>query len=229
MAIGALEPTYREIPSWETSEKRKTEDETGMNRFLTMLVAQLKNQDPLNPLDGTDFTAQLAQFSSLEQQFDMNANLVGIQSALSAQEKGNVIDYIGKIVKTSDNTVLAAGGQADSGVYTLSDRAEVTIRVYDDQGVEVRKIYKGWQDAGEYDLDWDVRDEKGDLVADGAYSFEIEAKDDQGLVVSSHAYANGEVTGVTYQAGLPYLMVGDRVVSPSNIVEVTKTEVMEEQ
>ena len=75
MAIAALEPTYNQISSWETSETTEPEDKTGMNQFLTMLVAQLQNQDPLNPMDGTDFTAQLAQFTSLEQQFQMNDNL----------------------------------------------------------------------------------------------------------------------------------------------------------
>jgi flagellar basal-body rod modification protein FlgD len=229
MAVTALEPMYHQLPNWETSEKRETEDKTGMHQFLTMLVAQLKNQDPLNPLDGTDFTAQLAQFSSLEQQFNMNANLESIQAALSAQEQGNAIDYIGKTIKTSENTITVNAGQADSGVYTLADRAEVTIHIYDDQGFEVRKIYKDWLDAGEYDLDWDGRDDNGDLVADGTYSFEIEAKDSQGLYVNHNAYATGEVTGVTYESGIPYLMIGDRLVSLSHIVEVTKTFIQDEE
>jgi flagellar basal-body rod modification protein FlgD len=229
MSIGALEPVYQQIPNWETSERTEPEDETGMNQFLTMLVAQLKNQDPLNPMDGTDFTAQLAQFSSLEQQFNMNDNLAEIQAALSAQEKGNVIDYIGKTVRTKDNTIVAKDGQADSGIYTLTDRADVTVHIYDDQGLEIRKIDKGWQDSGEYDLTWDGRDNSGELVVDGTYSFEIEAKDEQDLFVSYNAYVTGEVTGVTYKNGIPYLMIGERFVSPSNILEVTKTETMDAQ
>lgn len=229
MSIGALEPVYQQIPKWETSEKKEPEDKTGMNQFLTMLVAQLKNQDPMNPMDGTDFTAQLAQFSSLEQQFNMNDNLAEIQAALSAQEKGNVIDYIGKTVRTKDNTIVAKDGQADSGIYTLTDRADVTVHIYDDHGLEVRKIDKGWQDSGEYDLAWDGRDNSGERVVDGTYSFEIEAKDEQDLFVSYNAYVTGEVTGVTYKNGIPYLMIGERSVSPSNILEVTKTETMDAQ
>jgi flagellar basal-body rod modification protein FlgD len=229
MSIAAIDPTYQQIPSWETSEKTEPEDETGMNQFLTMLVAQLKNQDPLNPMDGTDFTAQLAQFSSLEQQFNMNDNLAEIQAALSAQEKGNVIDYIGKTVRTKDNTFVAKDGQADSGIYTLADRADVTVHIYDTQGLEVRKIDRGWQDAGEYDLAWDGRDNSGEPVVDGTYSFEIQAKDEQDLFVSHNAYVSGEVTGVTYKNGIPYLMIGERTVSPSNVMEVTKTQTMDEQ
>jgi flagellar basal-body rod modification protein FlgD len=229
MAIAALEPTHHQIPGWETSETSERDDRTGMNQFLTMLVAQLKNQDPLNPMDGTDFTAQLAQFSSLEQQFQMNDNLAHIQSALAAGEKGTVIDYIGKTVKTADNTITANGGQCDSALYALSDRADVTIHIYNDQGLEVRKIYKGWQDADEYALAWDGRDNSGKPVSDGTYRFEIRARDEQGLFVSHQAYGSGEVTGVTYKSGIPYLMVGERIVSPTNIVEVTKTPVAEPQ
>ena len=224
MAIAALEPVYHQIPNWETSEKREIEDKTGMNQFLTMLVAQLKNQDPLNPLDGTDFTAQLAQFSSLEQQFNMNENLTEIQTALSAQEQGNAIDYIGKTIRTKDDTIVAKDGKADSGIYTLADRADVTIHIYDDQGLEVRKMDKGWQEGGAHELTWDGRNNNGQPVANGTYSFQIEARDEQGLFVSYDAYVTGEVTGVTYRNGIPYLMLGDRTVSPSQVLEVTKTE-----
>jgi flagellar basal-body rod modification protein FlgD len=223
MAIAALEPVYNQIPSWSNEKEKEPEDKTGMNQFLTMLVAQLQNQDPLNPMDGTDFTAQLAQFTSLEQQFQMNDNLASIQSSLAARENGTVLDYIGKTVKTIDNTIVMKDGQADSGAYTLSDRAEVTIHVYNDQGIEVRKIYKGLQHADEYEVDWDGRDNSGQTVPDGTYRFDIEAKDEQGLFVSFNAFTAGEVTGVTYETGIPYLIIGDRVVSPSSVVEVTNT------
>ena len=224
MSIAALEPIYQQIPEATTTGSAESKGELGMTQFLTMLVAQLKNQDPLNPMSGTDFTAQLAQFSSLEQQFATNKNLVSIQEALSAQGKDGIIDYIGKTVKVNDDMIVAKDGQVDSGIYTLEDRAEATIYIYDDEGLEVRRIYNGWQDAGEYDLGWDGRDNGGNTVADGTYSFEVQARDAQGLFVSYNGYVTGEVTGVTYNKGIPYLMVGGWVVAPSSVVEVTKTE-----
>jgi len=72
MSIAGLEPVYQQLSNQKTGNT-DSKDELGMNQFLTMLVAQLKHQDPLNPMEGTDFTAQLAQFSALEQQFAMNA------------------------------------------------------------------------------------------------------------------------------------------------------------
>ena len=219
MSIAALEPIYSQTP--DVSSKSK--DELGMNQFLTMLVAQLKHQDPLNPMQGTDFTAQLAQFSGLEQQFKMNEYLADIQEIVSAQENGNAIDYIGKMVKTYDNTICIKDGQMDSSSYELENKADVTFTIYNEHGVEVRKIYEGWKDAGEHDLEWDGRDNAGEMVDDGVYAVEVEARDDEGSIVRCNAYVTGEVTGVTYVSGLPYFMIGDKLVSPANIVEVRES------
>lgn len=215
MSIPAIEPIYHERPSGQAKA-----DELGRDQFLTLLIAQLQYQDPLNPLDGTDFAAQLAQFSSLEQLFGVNDKLTNIQDALASQESGNILDYIGRTVKTLDNTIFVKAGEAESGTYALEDRADVKIFVYDEDGHEVRRLYTGWQDAGEHDLDWDGRDNAGTTVSDGIYTFEVEAVSDQGFIVSHNPYVTGEVTGVTYEGGIPYLIVGDKLITPNNVVEV---------
>jgi flagellar basal-body rod modification protein FlgD len=220
VSIAALEPTYYQTPEAETSGGAEGNDALGRDQFLTLLVAQLKHQDPLNPLDSTDFTAQLAQFSSLEQEFAMNENLEAIQASLSAQESGNVLDYIGKTLKTDGNVISLKDGRPDSGAYALEDRADVTIHIYDSQGLEVRRLYAGWQDRGEHDIGWDGRNDAGDPVADGMYSFEVEATDEEGFMVSYDACLTGEATGVVYEGGTAYLMIGDKLVAPEDIVEV---------
>jgi flagellar basal-body rod modification protein FlgD len=222
VSIAALEPTYYQTPERETPGGTNPNDALGRDQFLTLLVAQLKHQDPLNPLDGTDFTAQLAQFSSLEQQFAMNESLEAIQDSLSAQESGNVLDYIGKTVKTSGNAIFSKDGHPESGRYRLEDLGDVTIHIYDSQGLEVRRIYAGWQDAGEHDIGWDGKNDAGDPVGDGIYSFEIEATDQEGFIVPYETYLTGEATGVTYEGGVAYLMIGDKLVAPENVVEVRK-------
>ena len=210
--------TYSQSVSSGTSPKK----ELGKEEFLTLLVAQLRHQDPLNPMESADFTAQLAQFSSLEQLFGMNDALTAIQETLGTQESGNVLDYIGKLVKTNDSTVFIKDGNMESNAYTLEDEAEVTIFVYDSKGVEVRRIYGGWKEAGQHDLSWDGKDNNGNLAGDGIYFFEVEAIDENGFVVSYDAYLTGEVTGVTYQNSIPYLMIGNKLVAPENVIEVTK-------
>jgi flagellar basal-body rod modification protein FlgD len=210
--------TYTQSVSSDTSIKK----DLGKDEFLTLLVAQLKNQDPLNPLESADFTAQLAQFSSLEQLFGMNESLTAIQESLETQESENVLDYIGKLVKTNDSTVFIQDGNMESNAYTLEDEAEVTIFVYDSEGAEVRRIYAGWKEAGQHDLSWDGKDNNGNLVRDGIYFFEVKAIDENGFVVPYDAHLTGEVTGVTYQNSIPYLMIGNKMVAPENVIEVTK-------
>jgi flagellar basal-body rod modification protein FlgD len=210
--------TYPEsTPTYTSSEQ-----ELGRDQFLTLLVAQLKNQDPLNPLESADFTAQLAQFSSLEQLFGMNETLAVIQQNLAAQQNGNVLDYIGKVVKTDGNTVFIEKGNIESNTYTLEDEADVTIYIYNTEGVEVRRIYAGWNEAGEHDLSWDGRDDNGDLLGDGVYFFEVEAIDENGFTVPYSAYLTGEVAGVTYQNSIPYLMIGNNLVAPESVIEVAE-------
>ena len=211
--------TYGE-PSSYTNPKKVL----GKEDFLKLLLEQLKHQDPLNPMEGAEFTAQLAQFSSLEQLFGMNENLEGIQQVLSNENKENLIELIGKTVKADDNTILVEDGNAASGSYTLEEEADVAISVYDGDGIEIRRLYPGRQAAGEHNVDWDGRDDSGEMVKDGIYTFEVIAKDDAGNYVTANTYISGEVTGVTYKYGIPYLMIGDKLVSSDNtIIEVTKT------
>ena len=223
MAIAGLEPIYQQFAGKTESGMVKSKDELGMDQFLTMLVAQLKHQDPLNPMEGTDFTAQLAQFSGLEQQFAMNDHLEEIQTALDAQENGNVLDYIGKTVKTDNNTIVVDEGHIDAGAYSLHARANVNIYIYDERGVEVRRIHMGWQDPGQHELDWNGKNNGDEAVADGSYTFEVEPVGENGGLVSHSAHILGEVDGITYQQNMPYLMIGDSLVAPSDVVEVQRT------
>jgi len=222
MSIAMLEQTSIQTSGNNGLSQTKLKETLGRDDFLILLVAQLKHQDPLNPLDGTDFTAQLAQFSSLEQLFTANDRLTDISESMDLQKTGDVLDYIGKTVKTTDNTILVENGETAPGVYNLEDKADVTVFILNADGLEVRRIYAGWQNAGEHDLVWDGRDNDGRMVDDGMYTFELEARDKEGFVVPYNTYLTGEVTGVTYERGMPYLMVGNNLVSPSSVVEVGK-------
>jgi len=219
MYIEELGTTYGETSPYTSPKK-----ELGKNEFLTLLLAQLRYQDPLSPMESTEFTAQLTQFNSLEQLFGVNENLAGIQEMLYNQDKENLLELIGKTVKANDNTILIDDGRVVSGSYTFEEAADVTISIYNSDGFEVRRSYLGWQDAGEYDVAWDGRDDSGEAVEDGIYTFEVTARNEAGNYVDTNTHISGEVTGVTYQYGIPYLMIGDILISTDNtIIEVTKT------
>lgn len=210
------------VTATDSSTSVKAKKDLGKDDFLNLLVAQLKYQDPLNPMESQEFSAQLAQFSSLEQLFGMNETLLEIQKSLSANENENILDYIGKVVKTSDNTVSVKDGIIDSSLYSLNASADVNISVYDALGSEIRSINAGLKEAGEYSVDWDGRNNRGNMVGDGVYTIKINAADESGASVSADVYRTGEVTGVTHQNSIPYLMIGEKLVLPDEVIEISK-------
>lgn len=212
------------IDSADAAAQPPPRKEMGKEDFLKLLVTQLRHQDPLNPMDSVEFTAQLAQFSSLEQMFRMNSALSSIRNSLANQEEDKLLDYIGKAVKTDDNRITLKDGQSEAGLYTLHDDADVTIFVRDADGILVRKVEAGWKDAGEYPFQWDGRNDSGLGLNDGMHTFEIQAVDENGYAVSSHSFTNGTVSGVTYESDIPYLIVGDKWISPEDIISITQVD-----
>jgi flagellar basal-body rod modification protein FlgD len=211
------------VSSEKTSSDNNIEG-LGMNQFLTLLVAQLEHQDPLNPLDSAEFTAQLAQFSSVEQQYAMNKNLEDIKEIIGSQgQQQDLIGFIGKTIKADDDTILIKDGSVLSGSYSVEGVGDVTINIFDDSGLMVRTLYFKEMETGEHKVDWDGRDDRGDLLKDGTYNFAVTAKDGDGRYIPTNTHITGEVTGVTYQYGYPYLMIGERLISDDAVVEVSRT------
>jgi len=155
----------------------------------------------------------------------MNSKLANIEETLSSQdEQRDDLGYIGKTVKADDNTMRVDNGTVHSGSYTIDRSGYVTVDVYDSQGQIVRTFDQGLEDKGEHNVNWDGRDGTGSFVGDGTYTFEITARDENGFYIPYNTYLSGEVTGITYENGQSYLMIGDRIISNSNnIIEVTQT------
>lgn len=205
-------------------ETQSTEDPLGRDAFLTMLVAQLEHQDPLNPLEGTDFTAQLAQFSSLEQQFTINDNLEAIKTALESQSEPDLLQYIGKEVSGAIKTMDVYDGVASSsGSFSLSAPTGVMVSIYTEDGEEVRRLNLGQLSEGDHTVSWNGRDNDNNIVDDGSYTYEVIALNDNGGY--SHQLSttvSGEVDGIVYKGGVGYLMIDSKMVNPANIVEVSQ-------
>jgi len=225
MSIQGINTDYggSSIGDKKTSSGTDTED-IGIDQFLTLFIAQVKNQDPLSPLDSAEFTAQLAQFTSVEQLYGMNESLTDIKETLNDQGgQQDLIGLIGKTVKADENTISVEDSEVLSGFFNLEESADTTISIYDSNGLKIRTFYPGWQDQGEHNIDWDGRDESGEIVQDGTYTFEVTARDENGYYVAANTYITGEVTGVTYKYGDPYLMIGDKLISKDKIIEINKT------
>ncbi len=191
----------------------------GKDDFLKMMIAQLQNQDPLNPLDGTDFTAQLAQFSSLEQLYNLNTQLETANLYQSSLNNAQAVSLVGKEVTARGNSVTVEGAPVDLA-YTLSgDAGKVTIKIYDKGGTLVDTLEPGLdgQKEGENSVTWDCSD-----VASGTYTFEVSAVSANGSFVASDTVITGRVTGVTFMEGAPFLCVNGQTVSFGSVLSVNE-------
>ncbi len=204
----------------QTTQAVKEEDPLGRDAFLTMLVAQLKHQDPLNPMEGADFSAQLAQFSTLEQMFKVNENLENIESAIAPDTEENLMDYIGKEVTGVNNSLRLEDSETVEGQYTIGEKANILISIYNDAGVQVATVLGGQKEAGTHSFEWDGTDDYGDTMLDGSYSYEVLAVDENYETVEVDTLLSGTVTGVTYENGSGYLLIGDKLVDPTTVTRV---------
>ena len=204
-------------------EKADKSDAVGQDVFLKMLVAQLQNQDPLNPMDGTDFSAQLAQFSQLEQLITLNDSMENLASAFTQNSEGDVTGYLGKQVTGNVETMNVDEGTVSGGFYNLSSPADVMITITDSDGKTVKTLYEGQQNSGSHLISWDGTDNAGNAVEDGSYKYTV-------LANSGYGYAEvpstitGKVEGITYNNEKPYLVVQGILLDPKSLTAVVDLE-----
>ncbi len=190
--------------------------------FLKLLITQMQNQDPLNPMDDTTFLSQLAQFSSLEQMQNLNEAFSQSMGLTQTMSNSAAAGLIGRKIQASGNSVsLAAGGSA-SLQYSLAQQAQsVTIAISNSSGQVVRTIASAAGAQGSNNVAWDGRDNAGTAQPAGTYTYQVTATDANGLPVTASTDVAGTVTGVSYQNGAAYLLVGDQEVPLANVTEVT--------
>jgi len=188
----------------------------GKDDFLKMLVAQLKNQDPLNPMDGTEFAAQLAQFSSLEQLTNMNTQLTNLGLYQKTMISTEAVNLLGKEVTVGQGNQFQVDGDNGNFSYSIAgDAAQVSISILDASGNEVDRIEAGTQSAGQQNVTW----QKGNN-SNGLYSYKVTAVDANGDAVKVTSMTTGKVTAVQYKDNAIYLTVNGQEVAFSNIVSV---------
>ncbi len=176
------------------------------DRFLTLLVTQLQNQDPLNPMDNAQVTSQIAQLSTVNGIQQLNNTLLALSGQMDMSQSLQAASLIGKQVLVPGAKVSLGSDPADPtiksatpfGIDLISGSAKTTVSIVDASGTLVRKLDLGALDAGVYPLAWDGKDGAGAPVADGAYSIQVAAVDADGQPVSAQALSSGTVGSVAY-------------------------------
>jgi flagellar basal-body rod modification protein FlgD len=172
---------------------------SNFNTFLTMLTTQLKHQDPLSPMDSTQFTNQLVQFSSVEQQINANSNLEKLIKLQQTAQTSQGISYLGQTVEVAGSDLPLQDGGASLS-YTLPKEArDVKVVIKDSSGKQVNSI-TGDTATGRHDISWDGKDASGTQLDDGRYSFQVLATATDGTALTTTSTSFGRITKVTNDA-----------------------------
>lgn len=227
--IGAVDNTNSTLGTSTSADQAKGKSELGKDDFLKLMISQLKYQDPLNPMDGTQYSAQLAQFSSLEQLSNINTSLNSSINAnyLLAQSVNNTmaVSLIGKEIKLSGGSIGYNGENSiDLGYKLPADARNATINIYDSQGKLVKSIDEKNISSGEHKLSWDFTDNNGSKLPLGNYKFEVKAQDYNGDDITSEIYKMGLIGSVKYTEQGTKLMVGNSEYSLSDVSEIFSTD-----
>lgn len=181
----------------------------GKDDFLKLLVAQLQQQDPLNPEDPSEFTSQLTQYSSLEQLMSVNQNLQDMSDEQAMNSMLSASSYIGRqVTMIGDGITVTTPGQASSIEFELPrDATSTTIEIYDQDGRLVRTMEAGAREDGLITLNWDGKTSSGANAAAGNYYYDIKATDAGGSTISAIPHVRGTVSSVSFQNGKTMLEV----------------------
>ncbi len=186
--------------------------------FLQLLTTQLKNQNPLDPLDTNAFTQQLVQFSGVEQQLKTNEFLEAMVLSTQTANSAQAVSYVGKVVTASGSKTEMVDSAA-VWHFAVEEAADITATVRDADG-NVVFTKTGSVNQGESVFTWDGKGNDGKQRADGSYSVTIEARNKEGKLVSVATEMTGEVTGVDFSGTEPVLIVGNARVNLSAVLSV---------
>ena len=191
--------------------------------FLTLLTTQMKNQDPLSPLDSNEFTAQLTQMAGVEQQLLTNDLLTSLLAAQSAGGLDNASNYIGKQVTAAWTATEYSDGKATWAYELGKDADKATLQVVDSKGAVVWEGAAPDKSSGLHTFTWDGQMKDGGAAEDGGvYTLKIAATDATGAKVDSQALIQGRVTGVEMYDGAPYLVIGDSILPLSTVISLNE-------
>lgn len=196
----------------------------GKNDFLKLLVTQMKNQDPINPMDGTKFASQLAQFNSVEQLINLNS---GIDALAQSQQQLNsgisntmAASLTGKKVRALSSKVGLTAGEDTTIHFELQDVAtDAKIVISDAEGNTVRTEELGKLGAGKHEWTWDGTSDAGNEAPEGVYSIEIQAHNKE-ADVQALTFIEGTAQKVRYSANGVELFVNGAYVPLGDVQEI---------
>ena len=191
--------------------------------FFKLMLAQLKNQDPMNPLKNHEMAAQLAQFSSLEQMTNMNTTLTKLEGKTAQPENFQALNLIGKTVAGDSSRVTRSpfDKEHDFNFNLPQDASEATVKLLSAKGELIREYKLNDIKMGANKISWNGANEGGAKQPPGEYVFQVEAKNNQGSKIPVNTAFKGEITGLSFSAEGPVFQVGSQTIKMRDIGQIT--------
>ncbi len=187
--------------------------------FLKLFMTQLRYQDPTQPLDIFQMSQQLAQFSTVEQLYNIKEELADIKGLLGESSYAQMASLIGKDIEASGNTLELKDGRAGLITLDLDKKADVTVDIFDGDGNLIKVLNLPNQEPGKFNVFWDGTAADGAQVPDGTYQFFATAADGNNNSVKVRSRIAGTVEGVKKTGNDTYLILsgGDALVNLKNV------------
>jgi flagellar basal-body rod modification protein FlgD len=195
--------------------------------FFKLMLTQLKNQDPMNPLKNHEMAAQLAQFSTLEQMSNMNSTLTKMEGKGSEPQNFQALNLIGKTVAGDSSKVVRTqfDKSHDFNFNAPQDLSDAVVKVANQKGEVVREYKMNNLKAGANKISWNGDNNDGVKQAAGEYQFRIEARDRIGQKVNVKTDFVGQITGMSFSPEGPVLQVGSQTIKMRDVRQITDSSV----
>lgn len=186
--------------------------------FLSILTTQVQNQDPLNPMDSSEYTTQLVQYSSVEQSIQTNKYLEQLVSSMAANQASSYVNYLGSTVTATGSTAMLEDGNANWS-YNVAEDATGTVTIKNSNGATV---YSGDVSLakGNGTYSWDGLGSSGNSP-DGAYTISFDLKNSAGNSILAKTEVSGKVDEVDLSGDTPYLKVGNVSIPVTSVQSVS--------
>ncbi|MGE4132924.1 MAG: flagellar hook assembly protein FlgD [Bdellovibrionales bacterium] len=209
----------------DESKKMRTVGNNQLNKdaFMSLLLTQMKNQDPTNPLKSHEMAAQLAQFTSLEKLHNINEAIDGLRKDQQPDHNFQALNFIGKTISTDNSKIsrVEPNAQHDIRFDLPNDAQKLTLKIKDAAGTLIRTLEFNNMKSGKNELNWNGLTDDGRQAPVGEYTAVIDAIGSNGRKLGVETKTEGVISGVNFTARGPQLLIGKQIVNLSEVKSIS--------